>query len=145
MPRSSRRLAAAALILLGLSPGLAAAQEQVEIVVTVCHISDQPGPVDPRAAQLHAKLQKQFRYESLRVLDQRSLRLQMNELGTVKLPNGRQLRVRPLNVDDRGVLMSVDVENEVDVDLRAPNRHLTVLSGGDFEDGKLVLSLEPRY
>ena len=111
----------------------------------VSQISNRAGEIDPRARELHAKLRDQLRYESLRVLQQRRLDLAMNQLGSMELPDGRSLELRPLNLGPRGVLMAVSVEDTVETDMRLPNRHLVVIGGDRFEDGKLVISLEARY
>ncbi len=144
--RAGAALAALGIALI-LGAALARAQdaERIEVVVMVSQISNKPGAVDPRARDLHAKLRDQLRYESLRVLQQRRLDLAMNQLGHVELPDGRSLELRPLNWDERGVLMAVSVEDTVETDMRLPNRHLVVIGGDSYGDGKLVISLEARY
>jgi hypothetical protein len=111
----------------------------------VSHISDRAGPIDERASQLHRKLQKDFRYQSLRVLQTQRLALELDEVGTLTLPNGRELRVRPLQVGDRGVLMAVDVEGTMKTDLRVRNGHFVVIGTQRYEDGRLVISLKPQF
>ena len=69
----------------------------------------------------------------------------MDEVGSVKLPNGQMFRVRPLNLGDRGLLMAVGWEGEVMMDMRAPNRHLLVIGGPAHGAGQLVISIEPEY
>jgi hypothetical protein len=115
------------------------------VQVTVAEISENPGKVDARAKRLDASLRKKFRYNSLRVLKERRLALQMDEVGSVKLPNGRMFRVRPLNLGDRGLLMAVGWEGEVMMDMRAPSHHLLVIGGPEHGDGQLVISIEPEY
>ncbi len=132
-------------LLLGLGPNGVAAQEGVQIEVTVSRISNEPGEIDPRGRRIDEKLRNQIRYQSLRVLEQKRLSLGIDELGSVKLPNGRSLRVRPMDVGERGVLLAVSVEGSVDSDLRVPNRHLVVFGTEPFEDGKLVIALEPSW
>jgi hypothetical protein len=130
-----------------LVPVLVAAQEvrQVAIDVMVSHISSEPGEVDARAAKLDRKLRREFRYESLKVLERRNLSLKMDEVGSVKLPTGKYLRVRPLQVGDRGVLTAVSVEGTLETDLRIQNGHLVVIGVERYDDGKLVISLEPHF
>jgi hypothetical protein len=113
--------------------------------VMVSHISDRPGEIDARASKLDRKLRQEFRYKSLRVLQSRRLSLELDEVGSLNLPNGKYLRVRPLQVSDRGVLTAVSVEGTLETDLRIRNGHLVVIGAGRHDDGKLVISLEPHF
>ena len=135
----------AALLALALAAERAGAQESIELEVLVSHISDRPGSIDPRGEKVHRELQGRFRYESLAVLVQRHLRLALDEVGTVALPNGKALRVRPNDVGKSGVLLAVEVEGALDTDLRVRNRHLVVVGAGRYDDGTLVISLEPSF
>jgi hypothetical protein len=124
---------------------LAQQARPINVDVTVSQISQQPGPVDPRASRLDAQLRGEFRYESLRVLQQKRLALDLNELGKLSLPNGSELQLRPLSLSDRGVLMAVSVRGSVQSDMQIPNGHLVAIGAGQFEGGKLVISLEPHF
>ncbi|MCG8591576.1 MAG: hypothetical protein MJE66_19950 [Proteobacteria bacterium] len=124
------------------APAAAQSPGGLVLAVQVVHISDAQGKVDPRAKRLHAKLRKQFRYESLRVLESKRLKLALNDVGELQLPNGRRLRVRPLVRDKRGALVAVDVEGALQTDVRVRPRHLVVIGAHSHKDGKLVISLE---
>ena len=63
----------------------------------------------------------------------------------MKLPTGRAVRLRPMDVGDDGVLVAVEVEGGTEADLRVPNRRIVVIGGQPYEGGRLVISLEPRY
>jgi len=128
-------------------PVVAAAQgaERIAVDVMVSQISQQSCAVDPRAQRLDAKLRGEFRYECLKVLKQQRLNIALNELASVALPNGRDLQLRPLSISDRGVLLAVNVEGSVQSDMQIPNGHLVAIGAGRYEDGKLVISLEPHF
>ena len=133
---------------LGLALALPVAAEgpdKVEIKVTVAQISDRPGAIDPRGRRLHDQLKKQFRYQSLRVLDTRNLSLALDQVGSMRLPNDRSFAVRPMDVGANGVLLAVSVGGLTDTDLRVRRNHLVVFGAERFEDGKLVISLEPDW
>ena len=131
---------------LGVGAAAAKAQEQrIDVELMVSHVSSAEGEIDPRGQKLHQKLQGQFRYESLRVLQTRVLRLALNEVGRVGLPNGKSVRVRPLQLSESGVLLAVDVEGAARMDLKVRNGHLVVIGAERYQDGKLVISLEPRW
>ena len=137
--------AATALLLVVAGAASATAEERVDVQVMVSQISDAEGPIDPRAKKLHEKLRKEFRYGSLEVLQSKRLTLTVNELGSLTLPNGRALQLRPLHVGDNGVLMAVNVEGSVQTDLRIRNQHLVVIGAERYREGKLVISLEPSF
>ena len=127
-----------------LAGGAAAGAEQFEIEVMVSEIGESGAGVDPAGAALHAKLQGQFRYESLQVLVTRKLRLGLDQVGTVSLPNGRPLRVRPLQLTDRGLLLAAHV-GDIQTDLKLTRGHLVVIDAGRHGDGRLVVSFEADW
>ena len=131
---------------LGVGAGAASAEEQqIDVELMVSHVSNAEGEIDARGLKLHQKLQDQFRYESLRVLQVRALRLALNEVGKVGLPNGKSVRLQPLQMSGGGVLMAVDVEGAARMDLKVRKGHLVVIGAERYQDGKLVISLEPRW
>lgn len=145
MQRRRTIFAAFLACLLAAAPAAAQGGGPIAVQVMVSHISQNPGEIDPRAHRLDAELRDEFRYESLRVLKQQQLSLALNEIGRVSLPNGSELQLRPLSLSDRGVLMAVTVKGSVQSDMQIPNGHLVAIGAGRHEDGKLVISLEPRF
>ena len=129
--RSAWIVVALGLVLAG---GAAAQQDATEVEIIVAHISDEPGEIDPRGRELHEKLKDEFRYQSLRVLELRRLKLAADQLGSVGLPNGKQARVRPLQRDARSVLLAVEIEGAVRTDVRA-NKGRLVVFGAQRYDG----------
>ena len=147
---SSRVLGVGALVLLlawgaGAEGKGRAKKDRIPVNVMVVHTSDGEGGVDPRARELHRKLKKQLRYRSMRMISQERVDLRIDEVGTVRLPDGRAVRMRPMHKDAKGVLMAVDVEGAVKLDARAPNHHKVVIGAGEYEDGNLAISIEPDY
>ncbi len=157
MERSSRvraRIALAAALAVSLAllgSGTASAQDpgnnpdRVPVNVMVVQTSNKKGEVDPRAHELHEKLKKQLRYKSMRVIQEERVDLEMNRVGTVLLPDGRKVRMRPMHKGAKGLLMAVDVQGAVKLDARAPNHHKVVIGAGEYEDGNLAVSIEPDY
>lgn len=127
-----------------LAVAAAAEAEQFEVEVMVSQIGEGAGGVDPAGSKLHAKLQKQFRYESLKVLKTRTLRLSLDQVGTVALPNGKPLQVRPLQLTDRGLLLAAHV-GDIQTDLKLRKGHLVVIDAGRHADGRLVVSFEAGW
>ena len=132
-------------MLLAANPAWSQDGRRFGVIVTVAEISDAEGQIDERARHLDRKLSKKFKYNSMRVIKERRLELQIDEVGSVKLPNGQMFRVRPLDLGDRGLLMAVGWEGEVMMDMRAPSEHMLVIGGPAYGEGQLVVSIEPRY
>lgn len=143
MPRP--RAVLLALCLLAAAPAVAQEARRVSLDILVTHVSQSPGPIDPSAAELHRQLREDFRYESLRVLEHRSLQLALDEIGQMKLPNGRWVRVRPLNVTGNRLLMAVEVEGAVQTDLRMRNHRKVSIGSHRYKDGTLVITFEPSF
>ena len=128
-----------------LSGSAAFAEPAADLLVMVVQTSNEPGSIDPLASRLHAELRDQFRYESLRVVASRELRLDLNQSGGLTLPNGRELRVTPMLIDDKGALLAVDLRGLVQTDLRLAPGRLVVIGAEAYEGGRLVVTLELRH
>jgi hypothetical protein len=146
------RSLAAAFALLGLCAGAASADpppkpkkgKAIQMRMMVTRLSNDGSGVDPGARDLENKLSSQgIRYDSAEVIQKKRLKLGVDEVRTIDLPNGRKARVRPLHQGADGVLMAVDVEGSSKADVRAKPNHTVIFSAGPYQDGKLVLSLEP--
>jgi len=149
-----RRLAASGLavlaglvgLALGAAPVYAAEPAPtVEVKVTVARVSDRPGAIDPDAASLYRHLSKDFRYRSVEILERRDFRLRLDQSGSLRLPTGRWLNLKPRKLGDAGVLMSVEIEGRLRTSLRIPSHHEVVIGAEPYQDGKLVVTLEPRF
>ena len=148
MRSSSRvgRLAALLVPLLLWAPA-AGAQDKVALDLTLVLVSDKPGGVagDGRAKRADEILGKELRYESLEVVDTSKRTLSLNEIWSVRLPTKRYFRVRPMDVGDNGVLLSVDLEGVTQGDFRVRKGKPLVFGGQSHEGGKLVVIVEPDY
>ena len=136
--------AVAAAVLLPVAALAQVAVQHVGLSLTVSHASPQPGPIDPSAVEIHRSL-REFRFESLRVLERRHMDLRMQEIGGVDLPTGKRVEVRPLSLNATGVLISVEIPGTLQTDLRVPNRKQVVIGVDRYGDGKLILTLQPDY
>jgi hypothetical protein len=101
--------------------------------------------LDERVRRIDAALRGRFVYDDIELVEQHRMVLDLDEVGTVRLPNGQRLRLRPLDVGEKGVLMAVDVGRSVKADVRARSGHLTIIGAQPYQDGQLVISVEPRY
>jgi hypothetical protein len=124
---------------------LAQAPASLRVEVLVCQAAEAAGGIDAACEKLHASIGKEFRYGSLTRLQSQGLSLALDQVGEVTLPNGKSLRVRPLQADERSALLAVDVEGVVQTDLRVRNGQLVVIGAQRHRDGKLVIALEPSW
>lgn len=146
MQRTTRRAAALAVAFAGLAlAGPAVAQTSIGLELAVSLASDEPGPIDPRAERIDRRLRREFRYQSLRLLDSKRDRVAVDSVLSLALPNGKQAHVRPLSVDERGALLAIDIEGGVKLDARARSGHLLVFGAGRHAGGRLVVSVEPLF
>jgi hypothetical protein len=147
---------AASLALVGLCAGTAFADppkpkvegrgkgKSIQMRMMVTRLSNDGRGVDPKAKELESKLSNQgIRFDSAEVLQKKQLEMGTGEVHTIDLPNGRKARVQPLHQGKDGLLMAVDVEGSSKADVRAKPNHTVIFSAGPYQDGKLVLSLEP--
>ncbi len=140
----SRAVLALGVLALALGTATAAGAQQFDIHVTVCQLGEGPGGIDKKCAKLHARAQNQLRYESLTHLKTGRLKLGLDEVGTLKLPNGQPLRVRPLDLTDQGLLLAAEVGG-LKADLKVAKGRLVVMDGGRHEGQKVAVSFEPRW
>ncbi len=132
-------------LLLVATPAAAQHASLVRLEIMVTHASSTPGPVDPGAAALHRQLREDFRYESLRILQLETLRLRVDEIGKMKLPNGHWVRVRPLSQAGDRLLMAVEVEGSLATDLRLRNHRRVSIGSHRYKDGTLVITFKPDF
>jgi len=152
--RARSILAGVAMVAIAAGPGAAQQVQkpapapkptQVHVMVVVNHVSQHPGPVDPAAAKLERRLRPDFKYKSVRVIQTEQMSLALNQTGSLTLPTGRLLKVKPRKLGQRGLLMTVEIEGTLRTSLRVPNHHQVVIGAQNYQDGKLVVTLEPDY
>ena len=129
------------LVVLLLAPVLAAGQEAgFEFRVTVLHASES-GPVAPEAQRFDRLLRRRVRYQGLRVLQGRTLRVATNDIGRVRLPDGTVFRFRPIDPTGPGALVAIDM-GRTQGDFRLPAHKPLILGGAPWKGGQLVVVLE---
>jgi len=128
------------------APALAQEAQRIRLQITVGHASADAGEVDPELRDLHRRLQRDFRYQSLRLLQRKRIVLALDELGEMRLPNGSWVRVRPLTLSGARLLVATEVEGAVRTDLRMHNHKPVVIVHPEaFDGGRLVISFEPSF
>ncbi len=144
----SRRLPAVAFFaLLLLVVASAARAGDVQVSLTVALVSESGAGVEstPAAARAHAILGKQLRYSSLKVLESSRHRIAEGQLWSHGLPNGTSVKARAGDISDAGVLLSVDWKGSAQGDFRVQRGKPLVIGGPNYQDGRLVLILQPDF
>ena len=135
--------AIALLAIAGLAPPVASAEAELsfELEVIVASLTSEHDKIDKGARRLHKELKDQFRYEGIRVLETRELKLSVDDIFDMKLPTRRRLRIRPLVIEKKGALVSVEISGLVQSDLRIKQGQLIIIGAEKYQDGKLVIAL----
>ncbi len=113
-----------------------------ELEVVVARLTIGQKTIDKGAKRLHAELKGQFRYEGIRVVETKRVRLVADEVWDLNLPTRRRLRIRPLVVEKGGALISVEISGLVQTDLRIKKGQLVIIGAEKYLDGKLVIALQ---
>lgn len=140
-----RSLGAIVLAVGWLTAGLASAEEAqpIPVKVLVTQVSNEGSGVDPSARGLHkALIDNSFAFDSVKVIYDKRVVMQLGGLHSIPLPNGRKARISPISQREGSVLMAVDVEGSVKVDARVSRHRPFIIRAGPHEKGNLVLSLE---
>ena len=127
------------------SAAQAQSTERIGLLLTVSHATQQPGPVDPDSAEIYKRLHEEFRFQSLRVIERRQIDLRLQEVGGVVLPTGKRVSLRPMSLSTTGVLIAVEIPGTLETDVRVPNHQHVVIGLERYQDGKLILTLQPDY
>lgn len=131
-----------ALLLLQGGPILAAEGATFDFAVTVLHATPEGG-VGKGAGRFDRLLRRQVRYEGLRVVKSKRVRLAANQIGSLKLPDGDTFRFRPIDPAGPGALVAIDV-GTTQGDFRLPKGKPLFLGGSSWKDGTLWVVLELR-
>ena len=133
---------------LGASSAFADEDEKVKMVglkLMVSHLCQKPGAIDPEAEALHQQLREDFRYTSLKVLQSEIFLIPLRQVVQITLPTGRFVRVQPISLNRNGLLMVVEVEGMLQTDLQVQNQHQVVIGAQRYQEGKLVITVQPSY
>jgi len=143
-------LGAAGLLLASLARGQVPGSQAeppspVNIEIMVGYVSAQPGPIDPRLAGLSSMLGREFKFQTMRVVEIRQLSLPLRQMGQVDMPSGHWVSVEPEEITDRGVRMGVEVQGMLRTHLHIPSGNQVVIGAYSYEQGRLVVRLVPTY
>ena len=142
--RSSRLVKKLALALAGaalLLPAGMASAEKVSIHLIVSHASSKRGPME--APKL---LPSGFTPTSHKVLEKKTLKVEMQKQVRHQLPNGKQLKLRPTEKVDNHLKVQVEFEGAMNGQLRIRNhKRVTIRDPQTYDQGNLLVHIEPRF
>jgi len=117
---------------------------KVPLRVTVTHLSEGDGGVDPKARALIGALDgANISYPEARVVREVKLDLAPGDAKSVSIGNGRKAHLQLMQADKNGALVAVDIEGGLKVDARVGRgKRPLVLDAGKVGDGKRVISIE---
>jgi len=131
-------LASIGALLLFAAPAVA---ESVKVDVVVSHASSQKGPMEQPNL-----LPPGFNFQSHKVLESKTLTLEMGQTGTERLPNGKQLELRPDELRNNQLRMHVEVEGATKSDLSMRNgKRVTIRHPEPYQGGNLLVHLEAHF
>ena len=117
----------------------------VRVDAMVLYVSSQPGGIDPRAQELASMLEKEFKLQTLRVLQMQQMSLAMRQMGQMELPTGHWVSVQPEEITAQGLRMGVEVQGMLRTHVRVPSGNQVVIGAYSYEDGRIVVRLAPVY
>ncbi len=140
-----------AVVTLALVGGQALAQQPnsppatpVTLRVMVVHAGKQPGPIDKECADLPRHLGP-MKFGTLRLIQQRRLRLRLGESGSVPLPTGPPIRMLPVSIHNRYLHMYVEMPGKVNGRIQLRRGQPMVLGGLRHDNGHLIVYIEPEF
>jgi hypothetical protein len=132
-------------ILMGMLADPLWADNNTEIVVKAVLASQGSEYMDPRLSSLTEELQSVFRYSSYRLLSENRLRLAMRETGKVSLPEGRVLKITPLQIaGNRVELQLVILKKKKEIFQTVSqllNKGSIIVGGPKYKDGYLLFNI----
>ncbi len=148
----SRQLGMAAALALGIlgSPQARAdsaadvAQRSVLVRTMVVHAEKKAGQVDWICKKLRKKLAP-MNFGTLRVVQQRQLKLAFGESGRLRLPGGREVSFLPISVLHRKLHMQVEMPGLVNTRMRMKSGRGVILGGVEHEAGYLIVYMVPNF
>jgi len=117
----------------------------IDIKIKTILASQEPGGVDPSLRDLTKELQSVFRYASYRVLGQNSLRLKLNESGSVALPGDHVLQITPQAVSDGRATLKLNITSRkrqlFQSVIKLRNNSSLTVGGPKYQGGFLLFNI----
>ena len=159
---SSPLALAAALVLIGAAPQTSRAQTALPLVpdsaqatqpplaippitirISVATASEAEGVMDPKALDIYEHLPA--KYQSIRLIEERTLTVVFGEVARVGLPTGTEVRLVPVAVHGGQLHMQLEMPELLNTSMRLSNSRAFYVGGVPYEGGPLVFKLVPEF
>ena len=140
-------LLSAAFLLSSASSALAepaAKTNSIAVRVLVARGGMEPGGIDKDCKELVSQLGP-LRFQSLKLVQKRTIYLQMGQRGAVQLPTGGDLRIVPLSIIRERLHMRVEMPGVVNTRLRMQSSRPVIVGGPRHQGGHLIVQIIPEY
>jgi hypothetical protein len=153
---------AAALVLVGALPQASRAQTALPLVpdsaqvpkpplaippitirIAVANASEAEGAMDPKARDIYEHLPA--KYQSIRLIEERTLTVVFGEVARVALPTGTEVRLVPVAVHGGQLHMQLEMPELLNTSMRLSNSRAFYVGGVPYEGGTLVFKLVPEF
>jgi hypothetical protein len=153
---------AAALALIGAAPQTSRAQTALPLVpdsaqvpqpplaippitirIAVATASEAEGEMDPKALDIYEHLPA--KYQSIRLIDERTLTVVFGEVARVGLPTGTEVRLVPVAVHGGQLHLQLEMPELLNTSMRMSNSRAFYVGGVPYEGGTLVFKLVPEF
>ena len=153
---------AAALVFIGAAPQAARAQTALPLVpdsarvtqppmaippitirISVATASESEGVMDPKALDIYQHLPA--KYQSIQLIDERTLSVVFGEVARVDLPTGTQVRLLPVAVHGGQLHLQLEMPELLNTSMRMSNSRAFYVGGVPYQGGTLVFKLVPEF
>jgi hypothetical protein len=115
----------------------------VSLRVRVVQAGEQKGAIDPDCEDL-PRILGPMKFGSLKVVQDRHLRLQLGEKGLVSLPTGDEVQMQPISIIQQQLFMHVQAP-KINGSLRMRRGQPIVVGGRRHKDGHLIVYIVPEF
>lgn len=141
-------VAIAALVLAGAAPVLAQQPPRRVPAPVIVHYRivqafEKAGSIDPGCKDLPPKLGP-MNFRSMRLLEERRVRLGIGQQYSVRLPTGKTMRMRPLSIVEHRLHMHLNMPG-LDTSFRMKPLRAVAVGGERHGDGHLLVYIESDF
>ncbi len=115
----------------------------ITIRISVATASEAEGAMDPKAHDIYEHLPA--KYQSIRLIDERTLTVVFGEVARVALPTGSEVRLVPVAVHGGQLHMQLEMPELLNTSMRMSNSRAFYVGGVPYEGGTLVFKLVPEF
>ncbi|MFI5315723.1 MAG: hypothetical protein ACHQ6T_08475 [Myxococcota bacterium] len=113
------------------------------IQISIARASKAEGTVEPAALDIYEHLPA--KYHSISLLETRTVAVLLGEQAEVSLPNGSEVRLRPIAVHGGQLHLQFEMPDVLNTSMRLANNRAFYVGGPRLDKGTLVFKLVPEF